>query len=190
MAKIKLIAGHGGKDPGAVANGKTEAEIVLGARNLIAQKLELHNYRTDRLAGTRIQVDTDDDNAALASVIQAIRQNARPEDLLLDIHLNAATPQAAGTECFVKVNASGRERNLAARICEATARILGIPNRGVKLETATRHQRLGILHTGVGTSVLWEIFFLTNPIELAKYEQKREQLATEIAFILAEEASK
>jgi N-acetylmuramoyl-L-alanine amidase len=44
-----VTAGHGGSDPGAVANGVTEAELMVELRDIVASKLRAngHTVRTD-----------------------------------------------------------------------------------------------------------------------------------------------
>lgn len=169
------IAGHSDKDPGAMYNGRIEAVETKKARELFIKHFpkgrgELipdHDWETNRQLQSRIK-------PAGGSVV-------------LDIHFNAGSPTATGTECFVNAR-DYKDRNsmsykMADEICKATAEILGIANRGVKPETATRHGRLGILNLGAGCSVLWEICFISNVIDMKQWDAKQDALMKRIAEI-------
>lgn len=162
-----LAAGHSDSDPGAVANGTTEARIVLKLRDLIAGGWLSNNvvYAKDGARG---------ENLPLRSAITL----AKKHDVALELHCNAATPQASGVETINNPETD----ELAAKLCEVVSRELGIPNRGVKRPSYTRHSRVGFVDDGGG--VLLELFFLTNKDDLAKYEAKKLAVAEAIARVL------
>ena len=101
----------------------------------------------------------------------------------MDIHFNAGSPAASGTECFIANDASAHSKEMAKEICNTASSVMGIKNRGVKTEGQSQHNKIGILHQGAGTAVLWEICFISNQDDMVKYDQNRGKLAKEIAKI-------
>ena len=171
MPTLFLIAGHSLHDPGAVRAPFTEAELTRELRRKLA----------DRLRSAGATVCTDPDAKSLAELIPWVRERATPADGLLSLHFNAATPAATGSEVFVRQHYSGPEMTWAQNLAETTAQCLGRPNRGVKLEGQTRHGRLGILHSGPGTSALLEVAFLTNEADMAAYQRHEQSLAERLS---------
>lgn len=171
---IYLSAGHHNADPGAVANGYREADLTKDARNIIALRTNPKNLIMDKDWETNPQY----------------QGRIKPGDgsVLFDIHFNAAGPTATGTECFVRAvdfaNKNSASYKMAAEICEVTSRILKIPNRGVKPDNQSQHSRIGILHLGAGVSVLWEIAFISNVLNMNSYTANKEELLKNIAEIL------
>ena len=81
MKKIFLAAGHGGSDPGAVANGLYEKDLNL--YTLLACQAELNKYRDVEVQVNRT---TDITHTTGASAEKANKFNA---DLAVEIHHNA-----------------------------------------------------------------------------------------------------
>lgn len=174
MATIFLIAGHSLTDPGAVANNTTESKEVLKLQKVLQKALQKVGFT----------VKCDPPNMNLRETIAWIRQYAVYEDVVLDLHLNAATPAATGTEVFVQRIYGALEMEVAHQLVTRTSETLGIANRGVKLETQTRHGRLGVLHSGVHCSFLLEACFLTNKHDLKALRKNSKQLADNLADTL------
>lgn len=180
-----IIAGHDlVRDPGAVNNnlGLTEAREAVWMRDAIANQM--------RNSGAVVIIDNDNWN--LQQTINDLFARVKPWDVILDIHFNAATPAAVGTEAFVSDPCTNEENTIAHNICVITNRVLGVPIRanftpallpGVKYETATRHKRLGILRPNC-QNVLWEICFISNDNEMRVYQQRRSELANQVANYL------
>lgn len=174
---IYLIAGHSNFDSGAVSNGLKEADLTKRIRDLIY-------IRIKQLSPAEL-VTKDDDKDTLNQVIAKIKPRITSKDVLLDIHYNAATPQATGVECFVSNNASIKSKGLAKEIAEVTHKITGIINRGVKTEAQSARGKLGILNMR-GTAVLWEVGFITNNSDIAKIERDLHWICDEVARKLIE----
>lgn len=179
-ADICLIAGHSVNDPGAVTS-KNESVLAMELLGLIKHNLARDNH---------ILVYNDNPNSTLAEVIDQIGSYAdsipasKMPKALLSIHFNAHYPgsSASGTEAFVVSDAWSKTRDLATRITNTTSGVLGTPNRGVKLESESQHNRLAILHALPSVSnVLWEVEFLTNAKALEHYLNNKESLAEAIA---------
>ena len=172
--KIYPSAGHHNADAGAVANGYKEADLTKEARNIIAGHSKAEDLIMDKDYETNRQYQS----------------RIKPGDgsVLLDIHFNAGSPTAGGTECFVNdrdfQNKSSLSYKMASEICQLTAKVLGVNNRGVKSEKVSQHKRLGILNLGAGVSVLWEICFITSALDMQSYQMKKEELLKGVAEIL------
>ncbi|MBD8499980.1 N-acetylmuramoyl-L-alanine amidase [Paenibacillus arenosi] len=93
---VKLIvwdAGHGGKDPGAVANGIKEKDIALHIANEAARRLEA------RYEGVSCLLTRSND-VYLALSERTNKANAAKADLLVSVHCNAGGG-AGGFESFI-----------------------------------------------------------------------------------------
>lgn len=176
LDKTFPIAGHSDHDPGAVYNGRKEAVETKKARDLFivffpkgrSEVIPDRDWETNRQVQSRMQ--------------------AGDGSVVLDIHFNAGSPTAGGTECLVNrkdfANKNSMSYRMAEEICKATAEILGVRNRGVKCESSTRHGRLGILNLGAGCSVLWEVCFISSVLDMQQWDLKNEILMKRIAEIV------
>lgn len=167
-------AGHSNADPGAVSQGYKEADLTKDARNMIASYSNANDLIMDKDFESNRQYQS--------------RIKPGSGSVVFDIHFNAGPPTATGVECFVNkkdfANKNSLSYKMAVEICEATSRILGIKNRGVKSEQQSQHEKLGILNLGAGISVLWEICFITSPVDMPTYIQNKQKLMKAVAAIL------
>ena len=180
MRQVYITAGHSLNQGGASSNGLREELLTIKDKELLLKHLEFQSKYTD------IEVISDDDSDSLQTVINKVKKQAEKDDLLLDIHYNSARPKATGVEAFVKKGASETSVRTAKRIVEVFSKMMGIPNRGVKLENQSQHSRLGILHA-TDHAVLLEVGFITNKEEMEKVEEFRERLWIAVANILIQE---
>lgn len=165
--KIFLSAGHSQTDPGVVANGHREADVVVDFRNLVA-------YYLDKEGAEYLMDGTASQNWPLRDAIKA----AKPCFPAVEFHCNSGPGTAAGVE----VLSSKENSALAGRLAAGIAGVLGIRNRGAKPESSGQHHRLGFISDGGGLIV--ELFFLTNKADLAAYEAKKWLAARMVADIL------
>lgn len=188
MRKIYLGAGHSnvvGKDRGAMGNGYVEGELAIEFRDLIKEELK-------QLGITAI---VDDNKNVLKQSLEYFKNLTRKEDIVIDIHWNAATPQATGTETLIPSDYSNFELLLAADISKTISTILQIPARGttekkqgVKTEADSHHGRLGWMRL-TGENILLEVCFITNKKDMESYQNKKSLLANKIAKLLANTVS-
>ncbi len=179
-----ISAGHSnvpGKDRGAAAGGYVEGIEAVHLRNIVAENL--------RAAGHQVIEDTDSMvTGEMASYFDAELVKTTGRDVVVDIHFNAATPQATGTEVLTRVNATRDETALASRLSVAISQALGIRNRGVKTEAQSARGRLHIfskLSATEATVVLIEVCFITNPDDMLRYSRNVHGVGKAISDVLS-----
>ena len=170
--KIIISAGHGGNDPGAVANGYTERDLAIEFRELLVKEL--------LLLGVKPLID--DNKNDLKQTLAWLTGKYSSKDILLDIHWNAASSKARGTEVIVPDNASIFENNFAKNILNVFVSN-GFVNRGVKPESQTARKRLGWMRPPA-ENILVEMGFITNLLDINLYQNLKYKLAKESAFVI------
>lgn len=167
------------QDPGAIGvNGRWEAKETLKIRNRVVDILK-NDYQYNKIA-------TDLDGESLGQYVNRI--NTGSGSVVCEFHFNAAAnPAATGTEVLVEVDADRLDRAAALRLAQATGSILRIPLRagGVKSEAETRHGRLALMKE-TGIVVLVEVCFISNPVDMQRFDQHFEELCQAYARLLFE----
>ena len=171
---IVLTAGHSDVDPGAVGNGQTEAGIARELRNIVASKL--------RSMGHRVITDGEPAvNKPLRDAIALIPQGK----VAVELHCNAAAnPAAGGVECI----SLPKDKALSQRLSRAVARVLELRVRGDGGwidQSKSARGRLGYVQAG---GLILEVFFISNPAEMAVYQARKWLVAQAIADVLREVA--
>jgi len=173
MKTIFVGAGHSEKDPGAVANGFTEAQLVTELRDLIAKEIE-------SLGGKVLTDGAEGENQPLP---QSIALAKTVDGVKIELHLNAGPSTATGVEVLGLPEFIVPAQKIAAVI----ARVLGVTTRGksgFKLDSEGQHPRLAFCRQAKGLIV--EVFFITNTQELAVYQKRKSVLANSLAKLLIE----
>lgn len=167
MGKVFLSAGHGGSNPGAVANGLKEADINL--QTLLACKEELERHGISVVC-SRTKDENDD-------VYEEVREaNASGATVAVSFHANAGGGD--GFEVFYySSNANGKR---LAELGEKYVKELGQNSRGVK-----PGDHLYFVRNTSMTSVLFESFFLDNLNDKAIGDTIAEQRAFGVAYAKA-----
>lgn len=170
--KIFPIAGHHNADPGAVYNGRKEAEEMKCIRDLIIDELKLR--------GADFEPDKDyETNTALQSRIKPNRT-----DVIIDNHLNAVSNEkATGCEVYISNNAGAMSKQMALELVNGISTILGINNRGVKTESQSARGRIGILNKP-GIAALIEYCFLSNKSDMESWDKNKVQVAKFVAGVV------
>ena len=162
MPRIAVYAGHGGSDPGAVANGLREKDLTLAVSNAVTAILRRWGYMVINNRTTDVDRSiTRDANLA----------NENRVDGLVEIHFNsnAGTP-GTGAEVFYSVRDTGRGRALASAILRHIV-ALGFRDRGVKTQVnANGQDAFGILRLSNMPAVLVECAFINNPSDMARLD--------------------
>lgn len=177
--KIYVIAGHtviNGKGTGAQSKFGDEAVEAVKVRDAVVSLLQKRGLNALR----------DCDKTSLNGVIDWLRKAVGAIDIVCDIHFNAGGPSATGVEVFVDDTSTDTERRLAHALTDTIASTLGIRNRGVKLESVTRHKTLGIISgPSAAINVLVEVCFLTSAGDMESYRKNFDPMCRGIADILA-----
>jgi N-acetylmuramoyl-L-alanine amidase len=168
-----VTAGHGGKDPGAVAaDGTTEAALMTELRDVVAHKLRKlgHTVRTD--GGWRA-------NLPLPYALTLVPGSK----VAIELHTNAAQhPGANGVEVVALPSKAPMARRIARRIAHALGmRVRG--DGGWIDQSKTARGRLGFVRAG---GLVVEVFFLSNPKDLETYRARVWLVAEAIAISLTE----
>lgn len=167
MAKVFLSAGHGGSNPGAVANGLIEKDINLNTLLACKEVLEKHGVL---VVASRLKDENDD-------VYEEVREaNESGADFAVSFHANAGGGD--GFEVFYHTS-NGKGKRLA-QLCEKYVKELGQNSRGIK-----SGNHLYFVKNTKMMSVLVESFFLDNRADTAIGDTVEEQRAFGVAYAKA-----
>lgn len=177
MKKIAITAGHSDTDPGAVNGKRTEAQIVLDMRKMVGHYLSLAGvpFETDGSAGI---------NQPLSKAIEV----AKAAGIAIEFHCNAS---ANGTAKGVEVLSAPKHKELAQKLAAQIGLLMGSPlrgDKGWKAEDSGQHARLGFISKGGGLIV--ELFFISNPNELATWDANKWLIAKGVAKVIIDEVKK
>lgn len=167
MAKVFLSAGHGGKDPGAYANGLLEKDINLNI--LVACKEELERH------GMKVEVSrlTDEDDPVSQEVIEANKSNA---EIAVSFHTNAGGGD--GSETFYYP--SSKEGKRLATLCEKQVVAIGQNSRGIK-----SGENLRFVNGTKMVAVLCECAFVDNMKDKSMIDSIKKQKVFGVAYAKA-----
>lgn len=167
---ILISAGHSNVDPGACANGVKEADIAREFRNIVATKLKAMGVacRTDGEAM---------ENKPLTDAIKLIAGT----NLAIEFHCNAAaSSQAGGVEAISLPS----KQKVSQEISAAIAGVMGTKLRGENGwidQSKSARGKLGFVQAG---GIIVELFFISNPQELATYQAKKWLVAQAVADVI------
>lgn len=167
MPKVFLSAGHGGNDPGAVANGLYEKTINLNT--LLACQEELLRHGVTVICSRVTDVND--------PVSQEVKEaNASEAELAVSFHTNAGGGDGFEAYCYSK----NADANKLAKLCEKHIKALGQNSRGVK-----NGNNLYFIKNTKMTSVLVESFFVDNSKDKKIGDTVAEQKAFGVAYAKA-----
>lgn len=172
MKTFVITAGHGGTDPGALGNGRKEAEIALELRDLVVLKLTGLGHKVHTDGARKV-------NGLFAHALSLI--GLAP--ICVDLHCNASSnPNATGSEAI----SLPRHKKLASKLAQACSTTLDTRLRGDRGwidQSQSARGRLAYVERG---GVILEMFFITNANDLQAYESRKWLVASAIAKVLAE----
>ena len=147
--KWYLDFGHGGHDPGAVGNNKTqESNVVLKIGMLIKKNLE---DAFEKVVTTR------EDDKYYSLDHRSNKANNENCDYFVSLHMNFfKNKETKGTEVWV-YNLDSKLASLAKDLCSNLSKTLDTPNRGVKIS-----KELAVLRKTNMPSMLIEVDFISN----------------------------
>lgn len=155
-------------DPGAPGvNNRWEATETVKVRNRVVEILR--------------EAITDADGESLSQYLKRIKPGSG--SVVVEFHFNAGPSSATGTETLIEIDGDKMDKACAKELTDATSRILGIRNRGVKTEADTRHKRLALMKED-GIICLVEVCFITNASDMKAFDLYFEELCQEYAVII------
>ena len=168
--KVFIGVGHGGSDPGAVANGFEEADLNLAIA--LACQAELLRH------GVIVQMSrTKDENDTLAQEIAEC--NAFNPDFAIDIHNNAGGGD--GAEVY-HGHTDKRDDALATNILDAI-KAIGQNSRGLKTRrNANGTDYFGFIRSIKAPSIIVECAFVDNKKDIQIIDTAAEQKAMGVAI--------
>lgn len=162
--KVYIGVGHGGSDPGAVANGLKEKNLALAIAMACESELARHGVLT-KISRTKDETDS------LTSKINEC--NKFNPDLAMDIHINAGGGD--GAEVFHTIK-GGTGKKLAQNILVEIMEI-GQNSRGTKVkENSSGKDYFGFIRSINAPSVIVECAFIDNKKDIAIVDTKEEQI--------------
>lgn len=152
--KVYVGVGHGGSDPGAVANGFKESDLNLAIALACQDELARH--------GVLVKISrTKDEYDSLTGKINEC--NAFHPDLALDIHNNAGGGD--GAEVYHSIN-GGTGKTLAVNILDEVVKI-GQNSRGTKTrKNSSGSDYFGFIRSVNAPSVIVECAFVDNKTDM------------------------
>ena len=168
--KVFIGVGHGGSDPGAVANGFQEDDLNLSISLACRDELERHGVLT---AMSRTKDENDD-------LSEEIREcNAFNPDLAVEIHNNAGGGD--GAEVFHHYG-GGTGKTLANNILAEIVKI-GQNSRGAKIKkNASGKDYFGWIRNTVAPAVIVECAFVDHKTDIQIIDTAAKQKAMGIAI--------
>lgn len=168
--KVFIGVGHGGTDPGAVANGLKEKDVNLTIA--LACQAELARHGVSVLLSR-----TKDETENLNSRVQEC--NSFDPDLAADLHNNAGGGD--GAEVFHHYK-GGTSKTLAVNILDEVVKI-GQNSRGAKTKTnSSGKDYYGFIRNTVAPAVVVECAFLDNKTDVQIIDTTAEQQAMGVAI--------
>lgn len=168
--KVFIGVGHGGSDPGAVANGLKEKDLNLTIAMACQAELARHGVAV-------LMSRTKDEDDKLSEVISQC--NVFCPDLAMDIHNNAGGGD--GAEVFHSIN-GGTGKTLATNILNEI-KAIGQNSRGLKTkENSSGKDYFGFIRQTDAPAVIVECAFLDNAADVKIIDTTAEQQAMGVAI--------
>ena len=170
MAKVYVSAGHGGSDPGAVANGLKEKDVNLVIALACRDELVRHGVTV------KMNRETDTESTVAHEVNGC---NSFAPTLAVDIHNNAGG--GAGAEVYHTIY-GGTGKTLAGNILAEIVAI-GQNSRGVKTrKDSSGNDYYYFIAAIAAPSVIVECAFLDNRSDVQAVDTEAEQKAMGVAI--------
>lgn len=168
--KVFLGVGHGGSDPGAVANNTKEKDLNLSIALACRDELERH--------GVSVKMSrTKDENDPLSEEIKEC--NTYSPDLAVDIHNNAGGGD--GAEAFYHYG-GGKSKTLAENILSEVVKI-GQNSRGAKTrKNSNGKDYYGFIRETSCPAVIVECAFVDNATDLKILSTESDRKSVGIAI--------
>lgn len=170
MSKVYIGVGHGGSDPGAVANGLKEKDLTLDISKACRDYLESNGV------SVKMSRTSDQESSVNGKVREA---NSWGADLVVEIHINAGGGD--GTEVYYS-RVGGKGKVLAQNILNSIVK-LGQQSRGIKTKLNSKGtDYFGIIRDTNAPAVLVECAFIdTKDVQIVDSHAERVIMGEAIA---------
>lgn len=175
MKKVAIVVGHTKLKPGACSPYGIPCENIFNSE--IARYLEciadIYYY--------------DSYNLGYTSMVKrnAAKINKKDYGLVIELHYNAATPQAHGCETlYYYSNREGKE--IAEKFSEAISKEFNVKNRGAKALVNKKDRGFAAVYYTKPTTILLEPFFGSNKEDSSKFKGKEFKYAQLIKKLIKE----
>jgi N-acetylmuramoyl-L-alanine amidase len=158
--KIWIDGGHGGRDGGAQGNGLSEKELTLdlAKRTRTILESEYENVIVQLSRNTDVYLTLDQRTTAA---------NNWGADVLVSIHINAATAESAnGFETYIYTTAGSRTKSFQNVLHRSILKRINMDDRGQKAKN------LHMVRDSKMSAVLTECGFISNKGDSAKMKQE------------------
>lgn len=165
MVRICFDYGHGGKDSGAIYNGRKESidNLIIGME--VAKRVRIFGADVDEIRTTDVSIGLKE---------RCVFANNGKYDYFISFHRNAFKPEVGtGAETFVYTSALLKSRALAKKMQDALV-ACGFRNRGVKKAD------FYVLRKTIMPAVLIEIGFIDSIIDNTLFDNKRKEIVHEL----------
>lgn len=170
MAKVFIGVGHGGSDPGAVANGFQEKSLNLDIAIALNDELVRHGVIT-------MMSRTKDENDTLTEEIKEC--NVFSPDLAIDVHNNAG--RGDGAEAFYHFK-GGKGKTYAENVLKEIVK-LGQNSRGAKTKVnSAGRDYFGFIRETNAPAIIVECAFVDNANDMKIIDTPEERRAMGIAL--------
>lgn len=172
VKKVFIGIGHGGSDPGAVANGFKEAGLNLVIGLACATELERH--------GIKVKTSrTKDENDPLTEEIKECNAFLGSDGLAVDIHNNAGGGDGAEVYYY---SGGGVSKTLAQNVNTAII-AAGQNSRGIKTRKAANgSEYYGWIRETLSPAIIVECAFVDNKTDIKIIDTTAEQKAMGVAI--------
>lgn len=164
--KVAIVIGHTKLRPGACSPHGVPCEWTYN--NKVASYLkdiaDVYHYGSY--------------NLGYKSMVKSLSNKINREtyELVIELHYNAASPAANGTEClYYYTNKFGK--SVAEKYCELFCKAFGTKNRGAKAMVSSKQRGFWALYYPKPTTILVEPFFGSSKKDVTKVIGKEKQYA-------------
>jgi N-acetylmuramoyl-L-alanine amidase len=126
-------------------------------------------------------------NAGYKSMVRSManKLNKKSYKLVIELHYNAASPVANGTECFYYYT-NKKGKSIAESYCKRFTELFGTKNRGAKAMVSKKQRGFWALYYPQATTILPEPFFGSNRSDCKKVKGKEKMYADMLRELIRE----
>lgn len=187
---VLIDAGHGGEDPGAIANGEIyEKDLNLALAFMLGETLTEHGFAVMYTRTEDKLLYNDNENIKGIRKISDLKNRCKiaaeyPDAIFISIHMNSyGNPKYSGLQVYYSPK-NEESHILAGKIQSSVKESLQPDNE----RTIKKGDKIYLLENTENTAILIECGFLTNPEECQKLLKKeyQKQLSLSIVYGIIE----